>query len=73
MTTAEGARLSQAEVDDIRATAERLLANIQRVIVGNEQVVRLALVALLCEGHILLEDVPGTAKTVLARAIGGGD
>ena len=69
MTTAEGSRLSQADVDGIRATAERLQANIQRVIVGNGHVVRLALVALLCEGHILLEDVPGTGKTTLARSI----
>ncbi|MBI2767389.1 MAG: MoxR family ATPase [Chloroflexi bacterium] len=46
-----------------------MLANIERVIVGKAEVVRLALVALLCEGHILLEDVPGTGKTTLARAI----
>ncbi|MCC7363219.1 MAG: MoxR family ATPase [Dehalococcoidia bacterium] len=44
-------------------------ANIERVIVGKSDIVRLALVALLCEGHILLEDVPGTGKTTLARAI----
>ncbi|MBK6661890.1 MAG: MoxR family ATPase [Thermoflexaceae bacterium] len=44
-------------------------ASIERVIVGKSEVVRLALVALLCEGHILLEDVPGTGKTTLARAI----
>ncbi|MCC7366503.1 MAG: MoxR family ATPase [Dehalococcoidia bacterium] len=69
MTTVEGTRLTQADVDEIAATASRLQANIQRVIVGNEGVVRLALVALLCEGHILLEDVPGTGKTTLARSI----
>ncbi len=69
VSTAEQARLSQADVDLIRSTAERLQANIQRVIVGNEEVVRLALVALLTEGHILLEDVPGTGKTTLARSI----
>ena len=69
MSTAEQARLSQADVDLIRTTAERLQANIQRVIVGNDDVVRLALVALLTEGHILLEDVPGTGKTTLARSI----
>jgi len=69
VSTAEQARLSQADVDLIRTTAERLQANIQRVIVGNDDVVRLALVALLTEGHILLEDVPGTGKTTLARSI----
>jgi MoxR-like ATPase len=69
MTTVERTRLTQADVDEIAATASRLQANIQRVIVGNDAVVRLALVALLCEGHILLEDVPGTGKTTLARSI----
>ena len=53
----------------IRDTAARLQANVERVIVGKPEVVRLALVALLCEGHILLEDVPGTGKTTLARTI----
>jgi len=62
-------RLTPADVDAIRATAERMQASIERVIVGKSEVVRLALVALLCEGHILLEDVPGTGKTTLARAI----
>ncbi|MGE5596309.1 MAG: AAA family ATPase [Hyphomicrobiales bacterium] len=69
MSTAQQSRLSQADVDLIHATAARLQASIQRVIVGNDHVVRLALVALLCEGHILLEDVPGTGKTTLARSI----
>jgi MoxR-like ATPase len=49
--------------------AARVRANIGRVIVGNEPVVDLLLVALLCEGHALLEDVPGTGKTTLARAL----
>ena len=62
-------RLSPAEVAQVRDTAERLRANIERVIVGNRYVVDLALVALLCEGHILLEDVPGTGKTTLAKAL----
>jgi len=43
--------------------------NVQTVIKGKPEVVRLALVAILCEGHVLFEDVPGTGKTVLARAI----
>ncbi|HWE64020.1 MAG TPA: MoxR family ATPase [Chloroflexota bacterium] len=46
-----------------------MLDNVARVIVGKEEVVRLLLVALLCQGHILLEDVPGTGKTMLARAV----
>src|SRR5579883_2797949 len=43
--------------------------NIGRVIVGKEQAVDLLLVALLCEGHVLLEDVPGVGKTMLARSL----
>ena len=63
------ARLTPEDVDLIRDTAGRLQANVEQVIVGKPDVVRLALVAILCEGHILLEDVPGTGKTTLARAI----
>jgi MoxR-like ATPase len=53
----------------VRDAAERVRANVARVIVGKEPVVELLLVALLCEGHALLEDVPGTGKTMLAKAI----
>lgn len=53
----------------IAATAKRLRENIQRVIVGKSEVIDLALVAILCEGHVLLEDVPGTGKTTLAKTI----
>ncbi|HUR15727.1 MAG TPA: MoxR family ATPase [Candidatus Limnocylindrales bacterium] len=53
----------------IQESAEKVIANVERVIVGKHQEVRLALVALLCQGHLLIEDVPGTGKTVLAKAI----
>ncbi len=53
----------------IRDVAERIKANISRVIVGKEEVIDLALVALLCDGHILIEDVPGIGKTTLAKSI----
>jgi MoxR-like ATPase len=53
----------------IQETGEKVLANVERVIVGKHHEVRLALVALLCQGHLLIEDVPGTGKTVLAKAI----
>lgn len=62
-------RLSRDEVGAIASTAERLRRNVERVIVGKGEVVRLAVIALLCEGHILLEDVPGIGKTTMARAI----
>jgi MoxR-like ATPase len=54
---------------DVRALGDRVVANVEHVIVGKHDVVRLALVALVCQGHILIEDVPGTGKTVLAKAI----
>jgi MoxR-like ATPase len=56
-------------VKNIQNTAERVVANVERVIVGKHAEVRMALVALLCEGHILIEDVPGVGKTMLAKAL----
>src|SRR3954471_1446456 len=56
-----------------RATelGERLLANVERVVVGKQEQIALVLSALISGGHVLLEDVPGTAKTMLARTIAG--
>ena len=56
-------------VKSVKESAERVVANVERVIVGKHTEVRMALVALLCEGHILIEDVPGVGKTMLAKAI----
>lgn len=53
----------------INEKVNEIMQAIQRVIVGKDEVIRLALSAILCEGHILFEDVPGTGKTTLARAI----
>jgi MoxR-like ATPase len=53
------------------AIATRLLHNVETVVRGKTEEIRLVLTALVCGGHVLLEDVPGTAKTVLARAIAG--
>ena len=53
----------------IQETGDRVISNVERVIVGKHHEVRLSLVALLCRGHLLIEDVPGTGKTVLAKAI----
>lgn len=55
--------------EKIASAATLLRQNIQKVIVGKDEVIDLALIALLCEGHLLLEDVPGTGKTTLAKTI----
>jgi len=55
--------------ETIAESAKRLRENIQRVIVGKDEQIELALVAVLCEGHILVEDVPGIGKTTLAKAL----
>src|ERR1700675_4282321 len=52
-----------------KETGDKVIANVERVIVGKHVEVRLALVALLCQGHLLIEDVPGVGKTMLAKAL----
>src|SRR5437763_5756176 len=54
---------------DVGGVAKRVIGNVERAIVGKRQQLILSMVAWLCEGHILLEDVPGVAKTMLARAL----
>ena len=56
-------------MEDPKIVAERIIANVERVIVGKSSELRLAVTALLCGGHMLIEDVPGVGKTMLARAI----
>jgi MoxR-like ATPase len=53
----------------ISAFAERVIANVETVIVGKREQIELLLVAILCQGHVLIQDVPGTGKTMLARSI----
>ena len=54
------------EYTQIAALAEKLKTNISKVIIGKEEAVEYALIALLCNGHVLIEDVPGVGKTTLA-------
>ncbi len=56
-------------MEDPRIIAERITANVEKVIIGKDAEVRMTLIALLCHGHVLIEDVPGVGKTVLARSI----
>lgn len=52
----------------VKATADKIMANVGQVIVGKGEITQLVLVALLCEGNVLMEDVPGVGKTMLAKA-----
>ena len=54
---------------DVQATAKKIIGNVEKAIVGKRQQLILGLVGWFCEGHLLLEDVPGVAKTMLARAL----
>jgi MoxR-like ATPase len=56
-------------MSSVQSFAERLIANVERVIVGKREAVELTVIGLLCQGHLLIEDVPGTGKTMLARSI----
>ncbi len=56
-------------VENIQRMAARIRENVQRVIVGKDEAINLAIIALLCRGHILVEDAPGIGKTTLAKAL----
>lgn len=56
-------------MQDVQKFAAPLIENVEQVIVGKRQAIEFIMVALLCEGHVLLEDVPGSGKTMLARSI----
>jgi MoxR-like ATPase len=61
--------MQEKVVQHIKEVAAKVKENVERVIVGKGEVVELAIIALLCEGHLLLEDVPGLGKTVLAKSL----
>ena len=54
---------------DVESLATRLIANIEKVIVGKHSTIELAVAGLFCQGHLLIEDVPGVGKTMLARSL----
>ncbi len=53
----------------VKHLANKVIGNVEKVIIGKHEVIEQTLLALLCQGHILIEDVPGTGKTILARAV----
>ena len=67
----EGAPLSSPDgpAAQVQPLAERVRSNVQRIVVGKGEAIDLALAALLCDGHVLIEDVPGIGKTTLARSL----
>src|SRR5437660_11992959 len=56
-------------VQDLATAVQRVVANVEKVIVGKGESVAFSLIAVICHGHVLIEDVPGVGKTVLAKAI----
>jgi MoxR-like ATPase len=56
-------------MSDIPTTTKKIIANVEKAIVGKRRQIILSLVSWYCGGHVLLEDVPGVAKTMLARAL----
>ncbi len=67
--TSHNDRLSVEEALRVKAFADRVITNVGRVMVGKNETAEYMLVALLCEGNVLVEDVPGVGKTVLARSL----
>ena len=56
-------------MEEPKLVSQRILDNVEKVIIGKDRELRLAITALLCGGHMLVEDVPGVGKTMLARAL----
>ena len=61
--------MDRTTIEQLSSAGKRVLDNVERVIVGKSSAVEMVLVAIFCEGHVLLEDVPGIGKTMLARAV----
>jgi MoxR-like ATPase len=56
-------------MNEVQTFASAVTENVEHVIVGKRNVIELLMVALLCQGHVLIEDVPGVGKTMLARSL----
>ncbi len=60
---------SDPDIHSVREAAEKMTASIGRVLVGKKETIEMVFIGLLCEGHVLIEDVPGVGKTLLAKAM----
>jgi MoxR-like ATPase len=60
---------SQGDLSGFQGSFERIVGNVERTIQGKDEAIRLTMVALIAEGHVLLEDVPGVGKTMLAKSL----
>src|SRR6185312_2713912 len=69
MSSTRTSETSATDLDDLMSLLNRLMENVGLVVLGKPEVIRLAVVALLADGHVLIEDVPGVGKTLLARAM----
>ncbi len=69
MNQADSSELTESGIREFHVNLDSLLTNIASVVLGKNEVTRLVVVALLAEGHLLIEDVPGVGKTLLGRAI----
>ncbi|MCC7187536.1 MAG: AAA family ATPase, partial [Anaerolineales bacterium] len=56
-------------MEDLKKFSENIVRNLEQVIVGKSQALELVVIGLLCQGHLLIEDVPGVGKTMLARSL----
>jgi MoxR-like ATPase len=62
-------RMMELSGTEVKSVADRIMANIENVIVGKRKVLEMTVIGLFCQGHILIEDVPGVGKTVLAKSL----
>ena len=61
--------LSADQAAEVKSTVEKIIENVSKVVVGKRDVIEMAIVALLCEGNVLMEDVPGIGKTLMSKAV----
>ena len=59
----------ETDIKEIQLFVEKLIQNLEKVIIGKRQTIELVVIGLLCQGHLLIEDVPGVGKTMLARSL----